>query len=69
MREKLENIRRELEEKAKRLDYEIKKTKTLLELIEKTLNEYKTKNEHTHIKGQKRARKGLRGRQHHTHNT
>jgi SMC interacting uncharacterized protein involved in chromosome segregation len=43
--EKLKEMKRELEEKVVKLEYELKKAKILIGLIEKTLNEYNVESE------------------------
>jgi hypothetical protein len=45
VREKLEDIKKELEEKVVKLEYELKKARILIGLIEKTLNEYNVESE------------------------
>jgi hypothetical protein len=45
MQEKLKEIKKELEEKIMKLEYELKKAKILIGLIEKALNEYNVESE------------------------
>jgi len=45
VQEKLKDIKRELEERIMKLEYELKKAKILIGLIEKTLNEYNVESE------------------------
>jgi|GEM_PF-6476551 len=45
MQEKLKEMKKELKERIMRLEYEIRKTKILIGLIEKALNEYNVESE------------------------
>ena len=45
MQEKLKEMKRELEEKVVKLEYELKKARILIGLIEKALNEYNVESE------------------------